>query len=108
MYENQKRISIETEDIYVEKDDGQYDHLHSIRQKLTESQEEDRYWNVNGLDCFYSTAGHIRKASPFVDNEYNSIVIGMYDGNVGISEENTNYDHTYPRGVDNQKATAKI
>lgn len=97
IYENQKRISIETEDIYVKKDDGQYDHLHSIRHKLTESQEEDRYGTATELDCFYSTAGQIRKASLVLDDEYNNIVIGIYEENYCRSVEHTNYDHTYQR-----------
>lgn len=101
VYENQKRISMETEDIYVEKDEGQYDHLHSIRPKLTESQEEERYGTATELDCFYSTAGQIRKASSVVDDEYNSVVIGIYDENGCRSEGDTNYDYTYPRARNN-------
>lgn len=101
IYENQKRISMETEDIYVEKDEGQYDHLHSIRPKLTESQEEERYGTATELDCFYSTAGQIREASSNVDDEYNSVVIGIYDENGCRSEEDTNYDYTYPRARNN-------
>lgn len=101
IYENQKRISMETEDIYVEKDEGQYDHLHSIRPKLTESREEERYGTATELDCFYSTAGQIREASSNVDDEYNSVVIGIYDENGCRSEEDTNYDYTYPRARNN-------
>lgn len=101
VYENQKRISMETEDIYVEKDEGQYDHLHSIRPKLTESQEEERYGTASDVDCFYSTAGQIRKASSVVDDEYNSVVIGIYDEHGCRSEEDTNYDNTYPRARNN-------
>nr|XP_034320398.1 uncharacterized protein LOC105323950 isoform X9 [Crassostrea gigas] len=101
VYENQKRISMETENIYVEKDEGQYDHLHSIRPKLTESQEEERYGTASDVDCFYSTAGQIRKASSVVDDEYNSVVLGIYDEHGCRSEEDTNYDNTYPRARNN-------
>lgn len=95
IYENQKSLSSKTEDIYVQKDDGQYDCLHSIRQKQVSSIKEDRYGDTSCLGNSYSTAGQTRKSSLIFDDQYNSIVLPGYNGNSCISAENPNYDHIY-------------
>lgn len=125
IYENLKSVSSKIEDIYVQKDDGQYDCLHSSRQKQGSLLEEDRYEETSclddsystagqvrksslilddqynnivlprGLDDSYSTAGQVRKSSLILDDQYNNIVLPGYNGNSCNSAENPNYDHIY-------------
>lgn len=95
LYEEQKRLSSKTEDIYVQKDDGQYDCLHSSQQKQASFIVGDRYGDSSCLDESYSTSGQARKSSLNLDDPYNSIVLPEYNGNSCISTENPNYDHIY-------------
>lgn len=95
IYENQKHLSSKTEDIYVQKDDGQYDCLHSSRQKQVSFIEGDRYGDSSCLDESYSTSGQARKSSLNLDDPYNSIVLPEHNRNSCISTENPNYDHIY-------------
>lgn len=95
LYEEQKRLSSKTEDIFVQKDDGQYDCLHSSRQKQASFIEGDRYGDSSCLDDSYSTSRQARKSSLTLNDKYNSIVLPGYNGNSCLSTENPNYDHIY-------------
>lgn len=94
IYENQKRLSSKTEDIYVQ-DKGLYDKLHSSKQKQGSLLQEDRYGDTSCLDDSYSTTGQARKSSLILDDQYNNIVLPGYNGNSCNSAENPNYDHIY-------------
>nr|XP_034320319.1 uncharacterized protein LOC105319232 [Crassostrea gigas] len=95
LYEEQKRLSSKTEDIYVQKDDGQYDCLHSSQQKQASFIVGDRYGDSSCLDDPYSTSRQARKSSLILDDPYNSIVLPGYNGNSCLLTENPNYDHIY-------------
>lgn len=95
LYEDQKHLSSNTEDIYVQKDDGQYDCLHSSRQKQVSFKEGDRYGDSSCLDESYSTSGQARKSSLILDDQYHSIVLPGYNGSSCLLTENPNYDHIY-------------
>lgn len=95
LYEEQKRLSSKTEDIYVQMDDGQYDCLHSSRQKQVSFIEGDRYGDTSRLDDSYSTSRQARKSSLTLYDKYNSIVLPGYNGNSCLLTENPNYDHIY-------------
>lgn len=63
---------VRNDDIYVENEEGEYDHLHSSRPKQGVSEREDeRYATSSQLeDVTYSTVRKSRKSIPERDNEY--------------------------------------
>lgn len=63
---------VRNDDIYVENEEGKYDHLHSSRPKQGVSEREDeRYATSSQLeDVTYSTVRKSRKSIPERDNEY--------------------------------------
>ena len=87
-------VSNRVDDIYVEKDDGDYDHLHSNRQKPGASDvEEDRYGKACHLEDSYALLSQNKKDEPDLNNDYNSIVI--YGDNSCSSVDNSDYSHCY-------------
>eukprot|EP00105_Crassostrea_gigas_P036749 XP_019920897.1 PREDICTED: uncharacterized protein LOC105323930 [Crassostrea gigas] len=63
---------VRNDDIYVENEEGEYDHLHSSRPKQGVSEREDeRYATSSQLeDVTYSTVRKSRKSIPERDNDY--------------------------------------
>lgn len=63
---------VRNDDIYVENEEGEYDHLHTSRPKQGVSEREDeRYATSTQLeDVTYSTVRKSRKFIPERDNEY--------------------------------------
>lgn len=63
---------VRNDDIYVENEEGEYDHLHSSRPKQGVSEREDeRYATSSQLeDVTYSTVRKSRKSILERDNEY--------------------------------------
>lgn len=82
------------ESIYVEKEDEEYDHLHSSRQKhLTKETKGNEYGTACYLeDNSYSTLGQGRNPEPELDNGYSTMP--SLENN-GSSVGNSEYDFCY-------------
>lgn len=92
-YDNQEGIG-KIDDIYVEKEDEEYDHLHSSRQKhLTTETKGNEYGTACYLeDNSYSTLGQGRNPEPELDNGYSTVPsLENNESSVGNSE----YDFCY-------------
>lgn len=87
--------AVQIDDIYVENEEGEYDHLHSSRPKQVVSEREDEsYATFTQLeDVPYSTVRESRKSVPDCDNEYDSIAASL-DNNCR-SVANPDYDFCY-------------
>lgn len=70
---------VPNDDIYVENEEGEYDHLHSSRPKQGVSEQEDeRYATSTDLeDVSYSTVRKSRNFVPDCNNEYDSIAASL-------------------------------
>lgn len=88
---------VPNDDIYVENEEGEYDHLHSSRPKQGVSEREDeRYATCTDLeDVFYSTVRKSRNSVPDCNNEYDSMAASL-DNNFR-SVANPDYEFCYPR-----------
>lgn len=86
---------VRNDDIYVENEEGKYDHLHCSRPKQGVSEREDeRYATSTKLeDVSYSTVRKSRKYVPDHDNKDDSIAASL-DNNC-LSVANPNYDFCY-------------
>lgn len=87
--------NVRNDDIYVENEDGEYDHLHSSRPKQVVSEREDeRYATCTQLeDVSYSTVRKSRKSVPERDNE-NDNIAASFDSNFP-SVANPDYEFCY-------------
>lgn len=83
------------DDIYVENEEGEYDHLHTSRPKKVVSESEDeKYATSTQLeDISYSTVRKIRKSVPDRDSEYDSMEASL--DNTCRSVANPDYDFCY-------------
>lgn len=84
------------DDIYVENEEGEYDHLHTSRTKQVVSEREDeRYAPCTQLeDVTYSTVRKIGKSVPDRDHsEYDSMEASL--DNTCRSVANPDYDFCY-------------
>lgn len=94
-YENQGSFG-EKNVIYVEKEEEEYDHLHTSRQKhLTKETKNNEY----GTACYlednnysYSTLGQGKNPEPDLDNGYSTM---LSLENNGSSVGNSEYDFCY-------------
>ncbi|XP_052710757.1 uncharacterized protein LOC128185088 [Crassostrea angulata] len=86
---------VRNDDIYVENEEGEYDHLHSSRPKQVVSEMEDeRFATSTELEnASYSTVGKIRNSVPDCDNEYDSMAASL-DNNFR-SVANSGYEFCY-------------
>lgn len=86
----------EKDGIYVEKEEEEYDHLHSSRQKhLTKDTKDNEYGTASCLeDNSYSTLrqGRNPNPEPDIDNEYSTMP--SLENN-GSSVGNSEYDFCY-------------
>lgn len=92
-YDNQESIG-KIDDIYVEKEEEEYDHLHASRQKHL---NKDNKGNEYGTACYlednsYSTLGQSRNPEPDLDNGYSTMPSLE---NAGSSDGNSEYDFCY-------------
>lgn len=92
-YDNQESIG-KIDDIYVEKEEEEYDHLHTSRQKHL---NKDTKGNEYGTACYledssYSTLGQSRNPEPDIDNGYSTMPSLE---NAGSSVGNSEYDFCY-------------
>lgn len=87
--------NVRNDDIYVENEDGKYDHLHSSRPKQVVSEREDeRYATCTQLeDVSYFTVRKSRKSVPERDNE-NDNIAASFDSNF-TSVANPDYGFCY-------------
>lgn len=87
--------NVPNDDIYVENEEGEYDHLHSSRPKRVVSEMEDeRFATSTELEnASYSTVGKIRNSVPDCDNEYDSMAASV-DNNFR-SVANPGYEFCY-------------
>lgn len=87
--------NVRNDDIYVENEDGEYDHLHSSRPKKVVSEREDeRYATCTQLeDVSYFTVRKSRKSVPERDNE-NDNIAASFDSNF-TSVANPDYGFCY-------------
>lgn len=92
-YENQNSVG-NIEEMYVEKAEEEYDHLHSSRQKhLTNQTKGNEYGTACYLeDNSYSTLGQSRNPEPDLDNRYSTMP--SLENNVS-SVGNSEYDFCY-------------
>lgn len=92
-YDNQGSMD-EEDGIYVEKEEEEYDHLHSSRQKhLTKETKDNEYGTASYLeDNSYSTLGQSRNPEPDLDNGYSTMP--SLENN-GSSVGNSEYDFCY-------------
>lgn len=86
---------VRNDDIYVENEEGEYDHLHSSRPKQIVSEREDeRYATSPQLeDVSYSTVRESRKSVLERDNEYYSMPASL--DNSCRSVANPDYEFCY-------------
>lgn len=92
-YENQDSMG-KIDDIYVGKEEEEYDHLHTSRQKhLTKETKNNEYGTACYLeDNSYSTLRQGRNPEPDIDNEYSTMPSLE---NAGSSVGNSEYDFCY-------------
>eukprot|EP00105_Crassostrea_gigas_P023406 XP_011443223.2 PREDICTED: uncharacterized protein LOC105339400 [Crassostrea gigas] len=92
-YDNQESIG-KIDDIYVEKEEEEYDHLHTSRQKhLNKDTKNNEYGTACYLeDNSYSTLGQSRNPEPDLDNGYSTMPSLE---NAGSSVGNSEYDFCY-------------
>lgn len=92
-YDNQESIG-KIDDIYVEKEEEEYDHLHTSRQKhLNKDTKNNEYGTACYLeDNSYSTLGQSRNPEPDLDNGYSTMPSLE---NAGSSVANSEYDFCY-------------
>lgn len=94
-YENQDSMG-KIDDIYVEKEEEEYDHLHSSRQNhITKDTKDNEYGTASYLeDNSYSTLrqGRNPNPEPDFDNEYSTMP--SLENN-GSSMGNPEYDFCY-------------
>lgn len=83
------------DDIYVENEVGEYDHLHSSRpNQCVPEREDERYETSTQLEgATYSTVRKIRNSVPDRDNEYDSIEASQ--DNTCRSVANPDYEFCY-------------
>lgn len=86
---------VRTDDLYLENEEGEYDHLHSSRPKQVVSKiEDERYATSTQVeDVLYSTVRKSRKSVPDRDNEYDSMAASL--DNISRSVVNPDYDFCY-------------
>ena len=87
--------SFEMDDMYIKKEDEEYDHLHTSRQKQsTFDVEENRYGTATHLEDpqTYSTAGQTKEVDSYLENEYSGMEPSLENLQ---SFENPDYDHCF-------------
>lgn len=87
--------SFEMDDMYIKKEDEEYDHLHTSRQKQsTFDVEENRYGTATHLEDpqTYSTAGQTKAVDSYLENEYSGMEPSLENLQ---SFENPDYDHCF-------------
>lgn len=86
--------AVQNDDIYVENEEGEYDHLHSSRPKQVVSEREDESYATSTQleDVPYSTVRKSRKSVPDCDNEYDTCSIAASVDNNCRSVANPDYD----------------
>ncbi|XP_078334752.1 uncharacterized protein LOC111137826 [Crassostrea virginica] len=87
--------SFEMDDMYIKKEDEEYDHLHTSRQKQSAFDvEENRYGTAIHLEDpqTYSTAGQTKEVDSYLENEYSGMEPSLENLQ---SFENPDYDHCF-------------
>ena len=94
-YENRSSVlNDDTNPVYDEKGEGDYDHLRAIRQKqIASAVEENSYGTADHWEDFYSALELHKNPDPDLNNEHYGTDIYADTCNSSVSLDNSEYDH---------------